>query len=169
MSAPERPSAIALPAAIIESTAERVDLDAIAQIEAAEFPVPWRRDYFAQEIVQPQRFNRVLRRKKDAVLPFVTTHETIAYLFTSYLLDEMHINKIATRRDLWSLGLGRYLLARAIEFASERDVRLLTLEVRVSNRRAVDFYDRHGFASVYVRREYYQDGEDALVMHKTLE
>lgn len=168
MSAEPRGNGLVLPADIVEVEAERRDLDAIVAIEGTEFPVPWRRDYFAQELTQPQRYNRVLRRTIGAGSPFGSREETVGYLFCSYLLDEMHVNKIATRRDLWSLGLGRCLMARAIDFAREHGVALMTLEVRLSNRRAIEFYERHDFSPIYVRKEYYQDGEDALVMHCTL-
>ena len=40
-----------------------------------------------------------------------------------------------------------------------------TLEVRVSNRRAIGMYERFGFRSAGVRPRYYHDnGEDALIM-----
>lgn len=157
-----------LPADWVETNAARSDVDAIVAIESAEFPVPWRRDYFSQEIDQPQRYNRVIRRPRELAGRFGHSQEAVAYLFSSYLLDEMHINKIATRRDLWSLGLARHLMARAFEFAATRGINLMTLEVRSSNRRAIEFYERHDFSGVYVRREYYQDCEDALVMHRLL-
>jgi [ribosomal protein S18]-alanine N-acetyltransferase len=40
-----------------------------------------------------------------------------------------------------------------------------TLEVRVSNRRAIGMYEHFGFRSAGVRPRYYHDnGEDALIM-----
>jgi ribosomal-protein-alanine N-acetyltransferase len=40
-----------------------------------------------------------------------------------------------------------------------------TLEVRVSNTRAINFYRRYGFGDIALRKGYYTDnGEDALVM-----
>ena len=40
----------------------------------------------------------------------------------------------------------------------------ITLEVRISNAAARQFYRSYGFAEAYRRRGYYQDGEDALVL-----
>ena len=43
-----------------------------------------------------------------------------------------------------------------------------TLEVRCSNRPAIELYERFGFRSAGLRRRYYQDnGEDALIMWRT--
>jgi [ribosomal protein S18]-alanine N-acetyltransferase len=155
-------STATLPAGYTFAAAGAVDLDAIAAIEEAEFPVPWRRDYFAQEIREPQRWNRALRRMDEW-----GGIETVGYFFSAYLLDEMHVNKIATSRELWGQGLARWMMARSFDFAHSRGIRLMTLEVRVGNVRAIRFYDAHGFDRVYTRKAYYQDGEDALVMHKT--
>ena len=40
----------------------------------------------------------------------------------------------------------------------------ITLEVRVSNDPAIALYRSFGFEEAGVRRRYYQDGEDALIM-----
>lgn len=154
-----------LPDGVVEGPALRSDLDAIAALEAAEFPVPWRRDYFAQELQQPQRYNRVLRRIGDGGDDAPTV---LGYLFAAYLLDEMHINKIATRREWWGFGLARHMMESSLAFGAARGVRLVTLEVRTNNERAIEFYRLQGFDSVYIRRSYYQDGGDALVMHREL-
>ena len=45
----------------------------------------------------------------------------------------------------------------------------ITLEVRVSNTAARQFYRSYGFAEAYRRRAYYQDGQDALVLVLTLQ
>ncbi len=40
------------------------------------------------------------------------------------------------------------------------------LEVRESNESARVLYARYGFAELGIRKSYYHDGEDALVMHR---
>ena len=40
----------------------------------------------------------------------------------------------------------------------------MTLEVRVSNLPAREFYRAYGFREAYRRKGYYQDGEDAFAM-----
>ena len=43
------------------------DLDAIHEIESASFPSPWRREFFASELVADWRFNLVARREGIAL------------------------------------------------------------------------------------------------------
>ena len=45
-------------------------------------------------------------------------------------------------------------------------VKKMFLEVRESNLPAISFYLKKGFNKISVRKKYYQDGEDAIVMSK---
>jgi len=134
------------------------DLDEIARIESESFPVPWKREFFASELVEPHRYLRVLGRD-DGALPRVG-----GYLFAVSLYEEFHINKIATDGRVRRQGYGRLLLEDALARARSSGSSAVTLEVRVTNAAARTFYKSYGFAEAYRRRAYYQDGEDALVL-----
>jgi ribosomal protein S18 acetylase RimI-like enzyme len=62
-------------------------------------------------------------------------------------------------------GIGRALL-RMCETQMGRS--LIKLTVRVSNQGAISLYEREGYRSVDIWARYYNDGEDGLVMEKTL-
>jgi ribosomal-protein-alanine N-acetyltransferase len=134
------------------------DLDEIARIEHESFPIPWKREFFASELVEPHRYIRVLARD-DGGDPRVG-----GYLFAVSLYEEFHINKIATDLRCATAVTGRCLLEDAIARARSIGSASITLEVRVSNAPARQFYRSYGFTEAYRRRAYYQDGEDALVM-----
>lgn len=130
------------------------DLDAIHAIESASFPCPWRREFFGSELAADWRFNLVARRDGTVV----------GYLFAMWLLDEMHVNKIAVIESERRKGIADLLMARCLEFARSHDVRTISLEVRKSNHGAQEFYRHIDFESSYVRPRYYPDGEAAVVM-----
>ena len=44
----------------------------------------------------------------------------------------------------------------------------MLLEVSAANAGAIAFYEAHGFARIDVRRRYYRDGSDAVVMLREL-
>ena len=139
------------------------DLDEIARIESESFPVPWKRDFFASELVEPHRYLRVLA-SEDGAAPRIG-----GYLFAVSLYEEFHINKIATDARLRRQGWGRVLLEDALGRARFIGATAITLEVRISNAAARTFYGSHGFTEAYRRRAYYQDGEDALVLVRPLD
>lgn len=134
------------------------DLDDIASIEREAFLVPWKREFFATELTEPFRYTRVLVRD-DGIGPRVG-----GYLFAISLYEEFHINKIATDARLRGLGLGRDLLEDALARAHSIGAATITLEVRVSNVPARQFYRSYEFREAFRRKSYYQDGEDALAL-----
>ena len=130
------------------------DLDAVHAIEMESFPQPWRSEFFAHELALDGRVNLV------AVIDGVV----IGYVFTMWILDEMHVNKIAVDSRVRRKGVAIALMEHCLDFARRHDIAVISLEVRDSNRGAQDFYRHLGFTSAYRRRRYYPDGEDAVVM-----
>jgi len=147
------------------------DLDEIARIESESFLAPWKREFFASELVEPHRYVRVLARDPAGPPPVGGdggAPRIGGYLFAVSLYEEFHVNKIATDLRLRHQGYGRMLLEDALARARSMGSAAMTLEVRVSNDAARQFYRSYGFAEAYRRRNYYQDGEDAFVLILTL-
>jgi ribosomal-protein-alanine N-acetyltransferase len=138
-------------------------LDEITRIERECFLIPWKREFFESELIEPYRYTRVLAGR-DGAIPRVA-----GYLFAVSLYEEFHINKIATDPRVRNQGLGRELLEDALVHARTQPATAVTLEVRVSNLPAREFYASYGFREAYRRRAYYQDGEDAFAMVLSLE
>jgi ribosomal-protein-alanine N-acetyltransferase len=133
-------------------------LEEIASIELASFLVPWKREFFESELNEPYRYARVLS-SQDGTIPRVG-----GYLFAVSLYEEFHINKIATDPAVRNRGLGRVLLEDALQRARAARAHAVTLEVRISNIPAREFYGSYGFREAYRRKSYHQDGEDAFAM-----
>jgi ribosomal-protein-alanine N-acetyltransferase len=142
--------------AIRQATAP--DLDDIARIERESFRIPWKREFFESELSEPYRFARVLAGGAD-VVPRIA-----GYLFAVSLYEEFHVNKIATDSRVRHRGFGRLLLEDAIARARSIGAGSITLEVRVSNAPAREFYRSYAFREAFRRKLYYQDGEDAFAL-----
>jgi ribosomal-protein-alanine N-acetyltransferase len=85
---------------------------------------------------------------------------------------EAHILNICVRADLRGHGCGRRLLAWLLDAARDAGQGWVFLEVRPSNRPAIQLYESLGFEPVGVRRGYYQavgGREDALVYRLDLD
>ena len=137
--------------------AERRDLGDILVIENQQFPEPWTRSMMLDEITNTQS-RRYTVAEEDGVI--------IGYLGLMFVLkDELHVNSIGTRRGHEGRGVATSLLDEAWAVVRERGVTRATLEVAVSNTRALELYYRYGFAPVGVRKNYYQKThEDALIL-----
>lgn len=136
------------------------DLDEIVAIENVSFPSPWPRRIFEREIEAKNSYKRVIRFSGSVV----------AYIVTWTIYDEVHILNIAVHPDFRKIGLGEMLIRDCLASSLERGLKLVLLEVRVSNSSAIKLYEKIGFKTLSVRKKYYSDtGEDAYVMMYELE
>jgi len=65
-------------------------------------------------------------------------------------------------------GVGARLLAALEQAARVRGYTCMRLEVRTDNAAAIALYERHGYRRFAVRRNYYDDGTNALRYEKAL-
>jgi [ribosomal protein S18]-alanine N-acetyltransferase len=140
--------------------ATKVDLPAIAAIEAESFPSPWGEGLYRPELTRPA----------SVFLVAEAAGETTGYACAFAVLDEAHLLKLAVRPELRRRGIGRALLAALAAALRDMGARELWLEVRAGNQAGRAFYRRLGFDEVGVRKRYYSDtGEDAVVLVGELE
>jgi len=137
------------------------DIPQVLAIERDLFPVPWSEDAFLLEVTSP-RISRSFVAEMEG--------KVVGYLVSWFVEDEVHLVNIAVARSHQRRGIGSALLGHLLSLALVEGQAFVTLEVRVSNRRAQRFYERFRFRSVALRKGYYTDnGEDALVMELDLE
>jgi len=136
----------------------RGDLDEILAIERASFPHPWSPEMFDEELNNRLCHIFVARERAG------TGGRVVGYVCFWLFLAEMHLLNIAVDPVSRQRGIGAGLLARALDFARERGVKMVFLEARRGNRSAQSLYRRFGFREMGVRPRYYEDGEDAIVM-----
>lgn len=64
--------------------------------------------------------------------------------------------------------VGTKLLEKIIEISHENNASKIILEVKKTNLQAIGFYKHHHFYEIGIRKNYYPDGTDALLMRKEL-
>jgi ribosomal-protein-alanine N-acetyltransferase len=136
--------------------AERRDVADLLFIEQSQFPEPWTRRILLDELD-----NTLTRRYTVAI----QEKRIIGYLGVMFVMDELHINTIGTFPGEEGRGIATSLMDEAWADARTRGITRATLEVAVSNERAIALYYRYGFAPVGVRKNYYElIKEDALIL-----
>ena len=79
-----------------------------------------------------------------------------------------HVVSIAVLPEQRNRGIASALLEKALEGLRQYQATECFLEVRESNRIAIDLYKRYGFSVTRSMRGYYRDGETAYVMVKSV-
>ena len=90
--------------------------------------------------------------------------ELAGYAGLSCARPDGDVQTIAVRRSRQGTGVGSQLLDALLAEAVRRGCSRVFLEVRAGNTAAMALYERRGFERIGVRRGYYADGSDAVVM-----
>jgi ribosomal-protein-alanine N-acetyltransferase len=135
------------------------DVRSLSSAELACFSDPWPPQFFVSEILADGRFNRLLVDQAN---------EIVAYLFCAWQFLDLHVLKVAALPEFRRQGLSTRLMDLAEAHAMETGGESLTLEVRPTNTAAIALYGSLDYRMAGTRPGYYQDGEDALIMTKSL-
>lgn len=128
----------------------------ILSVEQESFSHPWTEAMFREEMNGAFSVYRVVILENTAV----------AYMGMWILADEGHITNVAVSKAHRRKGIADALIEDFIALAKEKNLCLMTLEVRKSNEKAIALYAKHGFVPVGRRKNYYENTEDAILMTK---
>ena len=94
--------------------------------------------------------------------------ELLGYFVAMQGVDEVHLLNITVAPAFQRQGLAHLLLQALVLWSRSQNAQWLWLEVRVSNTRAREIYEKFGFRRVGERKRYYPaemgEREDAVVM-----
>ena len=136
---------------------ERENIDDILTIEECCYGKHhWSRDSFVAELNnQISSYRCIVNNEKRCV----------AYMGIWKIVDEAHVTNLSVHPDYRNRKFAHRLLLESIDECYKSKIKYITLEVRVSNKNAIHLYEKFGFKSLGIRKNYYQDNnEDALIM-----
>ena len=137
-------------------------LEQVLVIEARAYEFPWSRGNFVDSLKAGYQA-QVLR----------AGGEFLGYFVAMKGFEEVHLLNITVNPLYQRQGWARVMLDALALWSRGKGAQWLWLEVRASNRRAIDIYERHGYRRVGERKDYYpaQGGkrEHAVVMSLRLQ
>ena len=137
-------------------------LEMVLAIENVAFTHPWTRGNFADALRSGYHCQVLLQGEN-----------VLGYFIAMQILDEMHLLNITVSPMYQGQGFARELLDCLCYWSRySAKAQWLWLEVRESNTRARQIYERHGFAQVGARKKYYPvhhgERETAILMSMSL-
>ena len=94
--------------------------------------------------------------------------EILGYISISFDGFQAEILNYCVKKTYQGKGIGTSLLAYAINMLHSKGAKSFILEVRESNIPAISLYLKFGFKKISVRKNYYSNGENALVLIKEM-
>ncbi|MBB2909484.1 ribosomal-protein-alanine N-acetyltransferase [Streptosporangium becharense] len=137
------------------------DLPAVMEIERETFPSDaWSEGMLRGELADQPRTRHYVVALVDG--------EIVGYAGLAAAGDQADVQTIAVLSSRRRAGIGGAMLTDLLTEAARRGAVSVFLEVRADNPGAQAVYDRFGFERIGVRRRYYEDGTDAIMMKKDL-
>lgn len=132
------------------------DVESVSNIEMQLFSKPWTKQDFLNSM--SDRHNIYLVAENDQC-------EVVGYCGIWGVLDEGQITNVAVRPEEQGTGIGYKMLQELISIGRNEGLSQFTLEVRVSNEKAIRLYQKLGFEEEGIRKEFYDKPvEDAIIM-----
>lgn len=79
-------------------------------------------------------------------------------------VDDIHITNIVTKISKRHTGIASKLLEKLIEVSKNEHTTSLTLEVNENNTNAIKLYEKYNFKKLGIRKNYYGQNENAIIM-----
>lgn len=139
---------------------KKKDLETVYNLEKASFSDPWPREAFLEGLDELYEHYFIVAECDGRIAGYA-----------AYYIDigEARLTNVAVDKAFRRKSIAKSLLNHIFTVVKNASCRHLFLDVRPSNKAAIDLYLKMGFSQAYVRPQYYESPpEDALVMVKEI-
>lgn len=127
----------------------------VSRIESETFSMPWSAESFL-EMITCEYALYLVAKDQDKILGCCGIRN---------LCGDGEITNVVVRKECRHQGIGYMMLTELMKQSRQMGVRSYTLEVRQSNMAAIRLYERLGFITEGIRKNFYEKPtEDALIM-----
>lgn len=136
------------------------DIAQVSVMEQTIFSRPWSAEAFLQTLEDPHTVYAVVDIQGQIA----------AYCGIWQVLEEGDLCNVAVKEELRGQGIAHAMLKEVLSWGREAGMTAFTLEVRAGNQAAISLYEKLGFVTEGIRRNFYdRPTEDALIMWKRQE
>lgn len=142
----------------MEITIEKMTLEHLKQIEEnieEEFDKFWNKEVLKDELDNPA---------SSYIVALDENKNVVGYAGIWQPLEEAHITNIVTKKDKRQNKIGTKMIEKLIDMAKKRKLSDITLEVNINNLPAINLYKKYQFKEVGLRKKYYNNIDDAIIM-----
>ena len=130
-------------------------IDEVYEIEKKTFNNPWAKSQFL-------RYSMNSDSSMSCI--YKTNNRVIGYLMAESVMDEVHLHNIVVEKEHRNNSIAKEMIDYLISQCKKYCKNKICLEVNCSNISALKLYKYLGFQRVGIRKGYYQDGMDAILM-----
>ncbi|MEW6555766.1 MAG: ribosomal protein S18-alanine N-acetyltransferase [Elusimicrobiota bacterium] len=137
------------------------DIPEIVKIENEAYPDPW----------TPKMFYKELQLEFSYFFVVTLFSKIVGYVVFWCIDDEIHLTNFTVSKNYRRQGFGKTMLKYVIDFVKSFNIKKngkIYLEVRDTNLPAITLYKNFGFKKICIRKKYYSNTDDAVIMAKII-
>lgn len=133
---------------------EKIYLDRVVELESVE------REVFGEEAYSLSQLEEMIKNLNYHMYIYLNEDKIQGYIFLLDSFDCYEIIKIGVSNSLRGKGIG----GRLLDYILKKYDKDIFLEVKEGNIMARNFYKKNNFKEIGRRKNYYRDGETAILM-----
>lgn len=130
------------------------DLNKIKDILETDFDEFWNYETLKDELESD--FSKYFIAKQN--------DEIVGFAGLKIIVDEADLMNIVTKKCYRHSGIASKIMNNLINYCKLKRIKCITLEVNVQNSIAINFYKKYNFKEVGLRKKYYENTYDAILM-----
>ena len=131
------------------------DLETIKDILQTEFDEFWTYEILQQELLS-NNSKYIVAKSLDNII--------VGFAGIKIILDTAEFMNIVTKKSFRENGIGKLMLEYLINMCKNEKIKTLNLEVNSQNTIAINLYKKYNFKEVGLRKKYYNNTYDAILM-----
>ena len=131
------------------------DLETIKDILQTEFDEFWTYEILQQELLS-NNSKYIVAKSLDNII--------VGFAGIKIILDTAELMNIVTKKSFRENGIGKLMLEYLINMCKKEKIKTLNLEVNSQNTIAINLYKKYNFKEVGLRKKYYNNTYDAILM-----
>lgn len=140
---------------IIISKMTLSDFDNLSNTLISDFDDFWNENMLKGELQNPLS-TYIMAQIGNEIIGFAGIIDTV---------DQMEITNIVVKKSYRNKGFGNILLNKLISLSKEKHKEEILLEVNENNTPAIKLYEKNGFKKCGLRKKYYNNTDNAIIMN----
>lgn len=132
------------------------DFEEIKDILQTEFDDLWNPEVLKEELTSDNSKYIVAKTKDNNTI--------VGFAGIKIIMDEAELMNIVTKKSVRHQGIAKDMMDVLVSLCKNNNVKTLNLEVNASNTIAINLYKKYNFKEVGLRKKYYSNTYDALLM-----
>ena len=134
-------------------------IEILADIDGACFDTPWTISQWRSEVENQDNHVYLIASDEELLYP-------VGFMTYGKAGDDLELKKIAVLAAHRRSNIASLAIKKMLSDARLMDIHNVLVEVAVTNLAAIRLYEKHAFYKIHVRKKYYNNLVDAIVMQK---